>query len=206
MNNTAQQFEQNGTLLFAENKIPLQPQHWQQLEVLLDEVEYEHVVGGDVGESHSVWVSRFVNDVDSPQDLSPHTEQLRHIVMSRAMRDFYREFTGTDKLCLRRCQANRLAPGDYVGLHKDQDSNPDYVATVVFHFSSDYRGGAFVTHDPHQGDKSYTPPAHTALVNNCSIRHEVMRVTTGERLTLACFLSKAFGPSVSSRRDFKLVK
>lgn len=202
----AQQFEQNGTLLFAEQQIPLQAQHWQQLENLLNEVDYEHVVGGDAGEGHSVWVSRFVNDVDRPQDLSPRTEDVRRIVMNPQMRKFYRQFTGTDQLCLRRCQANRLGVGDYIGLHKDQDSNPDYVATIVFHFGSDYCGGAFVTHDPHQGNRSYRPLVHTALVNNCSIRHEVTPVTTGERCTLACFLSKAFGPSATQRRDFKLIK
>ncbi len=43
----AQQFEDQGTLLFGRDEIPLSDKEWQRLEELINKVDYEHVVGGD---------------------------------------------------------------------------------------------------------------------------------------------------------------
>ncbi len=202
--------QQQATLLFEENEIPLTPQEWQQLSELLDNSEYEHIIGGDANESHSVWVSRYINDVDSPEALNTQSSDIEAIVMSSKMRRFYQQFTGTDKLCLRRCQANRLHKGDYIGEHKDQDSSPDYFATIVFHFSGAYRGGYFQSGERQLDDQQprdqqrYKPSAHMALVNNCSVPHQVTKVESGERLTLACFLSTSFAPNIHSPAEFKI--
>lgn len=204
-NVVAQEFDEQGTLLFGKNEIPLNDNEWQQLEDLINQVEYEHVVGGDAGESHSVRVCRFYNDVDRPVALNDRSSDISEIVMSPKMKNFYKQFIGTDQLCLRRCQANLLHEGDYIGVHKDQDSNPDYFATVVFHFGTTYRGGAFVTHGE-SGTRYYHPTARAALVNNCFIPHEVTVVEHGERRTLACFLSKEFSGSNNQRRLFRVVE
>lgn len=202
--------EQQATLLFEENEIPLDKQEWQELSALLDKSEYEHIIGGDANESHSVWVSRYVNDVEAPQALNAFSEEVEAIIMSKKMRDFYQRFTGTNKLCLRRCQANRLKKGDYIGVHKDQDSSPDYFATIVFHFSSGYSGGYFQSGEPKSDEKKldeqqqYKPSAHMALVNNCSVPHQVTEVESGERLTLACFLSTSFAQNKNTPAAFKI--
>jgi hypothetical protein len=201
----AQQFDEQGTLLFDKNEIPLNEEEWQQLETLIHAVDYEHVVGGDAGEGHSVHVCRFYNDVDKPAPLNEKSDEIKAIVMSKKMKAFYKRFTDTEQLCLRRCQANLLYKNDYIGLHKDQDSNPDYFATVVFHFGSKYRGGAFVTHGE-DGDSSYHPISKSVLVNNCFIPHEVTAVEQGERRTLACFLSKEFSDSKNSRQQFRMAE
>lgn len=211
MNSSAEKkFETQGTLLFTQEEVPMEEGEWRQLEKILDEVEYEHVVGGDAGEGHSVQVCRFYNDVERPTALHDRSPDVSHIVMSEKMRSFYKRFTGTDKLCLRRCQANLLNEGDFIGLHKDQDSSPCYFATVVFHFGSQCSGGDFVTYDVKRGEKSYHPSKRSVLVNNCSIPHEVSKVVEGERRTLACFLSKDFGPSHkygnNNRQEFHIVK
>lgn len=194
--------EQQATLLFESEDIPLSKQEWQQLAELLSKSEFEHVVGGDADESHSVWVSRYFNDIEAPKSLNALSKEIESLVMSPKMRAFYQQFTGTDKLCLRRCQANRLYAGDYIGEHKDQDSSPDYLATIVFHFSEDYTGGYFQTSD----QQRYKPRAHMALVNSCSVPHQVTKVESGVRLTLACFLSTSFGPSKKPRVAFKVDK
>ena len=199
-----QQLADKGTLIYSGSQIPLSPEQWQTLAGLIDAAEYDHVVSGDASEQHSVHVARFVNDVDRPRDLSPLTGQVRDIVMSPGMLAFYSKFAGTTELCMRRCQANRLQPGDFIGIHKDQDSNPDYLATVVFHFDSVYEGGDFVTHHQKYGDAHYHPGPSTLLVNNCEVPHEVTPVTAGERLTLAVFLSREFGASPVRRQAFKL--
>ena len=201
-----QQFdlEQQATLLFAENEIPLNSDEWGKLSELLSDSEYEHIIGGDADESHSVWVSRYINDVDTPVALNLLSKEVEAIVMSTKMRNFYQRFTGTSELCLRRCQANRLHKGDYIGVHKDQDSSPDYFATIVFHFSNDYSGGYFQTGEQALAEQhQYKPSAHTALVNNCSVPHQVTKVEAGERLTLACFLSTSFAANTHSPAAFK---
>ncbi|PCJ89331.1 MAG: hypothetical protein COA54_00955 [Thiotrichaceae bacterium] len=197
--------EQQPTLLFEKGEIPLTDQQWQQLAHLLAKSDYQHVIGGDAEEGHSVWVSRYYNDVESPEALSALSEEIKAIVMSAEMRDFYRQFTGTDKLCLRRCQANRLSRGDYIGVHKDQDSSPDYFATIVFHFSNEYEGGYFqIENDDATTSRRYRPSAQMALVNNCSIPHQVTPVESGERLTLACFLSTSFSSNKATPHAFKI--
>lgn len=192
--------EQQATLLFEKEEIPLTELEWRQLAELLANSEYEHIIGGDADESHSVWVSRYFNDVGSPAALNAQSQEIEAIVMSPKMRGFYQRFTGADKLCLRRCQANRLRTGDYIGEHKDQDSSPEYLATIVFHFSDDYSGGYFQT----SVRQNYKPQAHMALVNNCSVPHQVTKVESGERLTLACFLSTSFLPNKKARAEFKV--
>ncbi len=186
--------------MFEEDDIPLDPQEWQQLAALLAKSEYDHIIGGDVDERHSVWVSRYFNDVDSPEALSVLSSEIQAIVMSPKMCEFYQQFTGTEKLCLRRCQANRLQKGDFIGEHKDQDSSPDYFATIVFHFSENYSGGYFQTNE----SQRYQPQARMALVNNCSVSHQVTTVEEGERLTLACFLSASFSNNKNAPMAFKI--
>ncbi len=193
---------QQPTLLFEEDDIPLSDKQWQQLAHILAKSDYKHIIGGDAKEGHSVWVSRYYNDAESPQALSVLSEEVKSIVMSEKMRTFYQQFTGTDKLCLRRCQANRLSQGDYIGVHKDQDSSPDYLATIVFHFSNGYKGGDFQIEN--DDTRRYRPSEHMALVNNCSIPHQVTRVESGERLTLACFLSTSFAANKASPHAFKI--
>ncbi|HHO58941.1 MAG TPA: 2OG-Fe(II) oxygenase [Thiotrichales bacterium] len=194
--------EERGTLVFENSELPLTPMEWQQLESLVAQSPFEHIIGGDAGESHSVHVSRYYNDVEEPVALNAIAPAIADIVMSPKMRRFYARFTGTETLCLRRCQANKMLAGDFIGMHKDQDSSPDYYATVVFHLDSAYTGGHFETCD----QRRYRPARHMALVNNCSISHQVTPVESGTRLTLACFLSPSFAPSRRPRKNFRVEK
>ncbi len=203
--NNIYDLEQQATLQFDEDTVPLSREEWRQLAELLANSKYDHIIGGDANESHSVWVSRYFNDVASPQALNEFSEDIKAIVMSPKMRDFYQQFTGTDNLCLRRCQANMMHKGDYIGVHKDQDSSPDYYATVIFHFSDDYSGGYFQTSEE-GSERQYKPGTHTVVVNNCSIPHQVTAVENGERLTLACFLSTSFELNKGSPALFKIDK
>jgi hypothetical protein len=195
--------ENQSTLLFEENEIPLTVDEWLKLAELLAESDYQHIVSGDANENHSVWVSRYHNDVSAPVALNEQSDAIKAIVMSPKMRAFYKCFTGTEELCLRRCQANRLQTGDYIGWHKDQDSSPEYLATIVFHFGEQYTGGVFQTGDDEETLRSYRPDARMALVNSCSIPHQVSMVESGERLTLACFLSTSFAANKKSRYAFR---
>ena len=206
MSNLASQFVDQGTLLFNATEFPLTTEEWQEIETVLEDAEYVNNVSCAAGEGHSVWVCRFYNDVEKPVPLHPQSQKISDIVMSPKMKAFYKQIIGSDELCLRRCQANLLHEGDYIGVHVDQDSNPDYFATVVLHFDTEYRGGEFITRDQQRGDHIYSPNKRAALVNDCSIPHEVSKVESGSRKTLACFLSKNFSDSNNHRKDFRVVK
>jgi 2OG-Fe(II) oxygenase superfamily len=193
-------YENQGCTLIPEELVPLTGAQWQSLMRLCQAVNYEKVVGGDTGDAHSVWVGRFINDVNLPRQYSDCTPAMLEILMSPAMQRWYSDCTGlSEPLCLRRCQANKMQPGDFIGYHIDRDTTPDYDATFIFHLSQDYQGGNFVAHHPQLGSISYTTHNHQVMLNRSDIPHEVLPVTQGTRLSLACFLSRNFGPSQKPR-------
>jgi len=201
----AEAFKQYGALIIHPDEIPLNAHHWQQLESILSSMDYEKVVGGDTGDAHSVWVGRFINDVHKPEYLHPQTEQVLEILMSPVMRRFFSDITGDSPLCVRRCQANRLMEGDFIGYHIDQDTTPDYKATAIFQLSSDYQGGEFIVHHPVRGDVPVDFPRYSVLMNRGDIPHQVKPVQNGVRSTLACFFSTNFGPTQKPRTEIKVV-
>lgn len=168
---------------------------------MCQQLDFEKVVGGDTGDAHSVWVGRFINDENLPRQYSDSTPDLLDILMSPAMQAWYAECTGMQTpLCLRRCQANKMRSGDFIGYHIDRDTTPDYDATFIFHLSQDYQGGEFVVHHPQQGELHFRTQTHQVMLNRGDIPHEVLPVASGERLSLACFLSTNFGPSTKPRQ------
>lgn len=197
-------YQSDGCTLIAEDAVPLTTAQWQAILQLCQSVDYEKVVGGDTGDAHSVWVGRFVNDVVLPEHYSERTPELLEIIMSPTMQRWYSQCTGLEEpLCLRRCQANKMQSGDFIGYHIDRDTTPDYDATFIFHLSQEYQGGEFVVHHPQQGSLRYTTRQHQVMLNRGDIPHEVLPIATGMRLSLACFLSRHFGPSHKTRLHIK---
>jgi predicted 2-oxoglutarate/Fe(II)-dependent dioxygenase YbiX len=199
-----EQFQEQGYVVLQRDEIPLSAPQWDQLQALLNRMDYAKVVGGDTGDAHSVWVGRFVNDVEKPQSLHALTDSVLNIVMNDAMHTFFSQFVGSYPLCVRRCQANRLLSEDFIGYHIDRDTTPDYYATAVFQLSEGYSGGEFVLYHPEQGEKIVPLPKYSVLLNRGDIPHEVMPVKSGVRLTLACFFSTNFGVTRKPRSAIKI--
>ena len=197
-------FHQHGAIVLQREELPLSSSDWVALESLLAKMDYAKVVGGDTGDAHSVWVGRFINDVEKPESLHELTQSLLEIVMSEEMHAFFGQLVGAYPLCLRRCQANRLFNGDFIGYHIDRDTTPDYRATAVFQFSDDFEGGEFKLYHPVDGEKVVKLPRHSVLLNRGDIPHEVMPVKSGVRLTLACFFSTNFGATSKARSEIKI--
>jgi len=197
-------FRQQGYVVLQRDEIPLQPAQWDQLQSLLERMDYAKVVGGDSGDAHSVWVGRFINDVEKPELLHDLTAAVLDIVMSSALHTFFGQLIGSYPLCVRRCQANRLLTNDFIGYHVDRDTTPDYDATAVFQFSDVYEGGEFVLYHPELGRQIVSLPKYSVLLNRGDIPHEVMPVTGGVRLTLACFFSTNFGATRKPRSAIKI--
>ena len=201
----AEAFNRYGALVIRPEELPLEADDWQQLDSILTAMDYEKVVGGDTGDAHSVWVGRFVNDVHKPEYLHPLTEKTLAILMSPAMHRFFSAIIGEAPLCVRRCQANRLLKGDFIGYHVDQDTTPDYNATAIFQMSSDFQGGEFVVHHPQRGDVAVEFPRYSVLMNRGDIPHQVKPVQSGMRSTLACFFSTNFGQTQKPRSEIRVL-
>lgn len=200
----AELFQQRGAIVLQREELPLSNSLWDALEALLAQMDYAKVVGGDTGDAHSVWVGRFVNDVEKPESLHVLTQPLLEIVMNEDMRAFFGQLVGAYPLCMRRCQANRLFHEDFIGYHIDRDTTPDYTATAVFQFSDEFEGGEFMLYHPEDGEKLVKLPKYSVLLNRGDIPHQVMPVQTGVRLTLACFFSTNFGATRKPRSEIKI--
>lgn len=200
----AQVFEQQGFLFLAEDEIPLSQAQWQALERLVNDVTYQKVVGGDTGDAHSVWVGRFINDVEYPQSLHAETDLLLDVVLSERLRRLFSGMLGASEPCVRRCQANRLKIGDFIGLHVDQDTTPDYHVTAIFQINENYQGGEFILLHPQLGRLTFKLPRRSILINRGDIPHLVNPVTAGERQTLACFLSSHAGATRNPRKPIQI--
>jgi len=200
----AESFQQHGAIVLQRDELPLANTQWETLESLLAQMDYAKVVGGDTGDAHSVWVGRFVNDVEKPESLHALTQPLLEIVMNEEMHRFFGQLIGDYPLCIRRCQANRLFQEDFIGYHMDRDTTPDYTATAVFQFSDQFEGGEFILYHPEEGKKLVKLPKYSVLLNRGDIPHQVMPVQTGVRLTLACFFSTNFGATSKPRSEIKI--
>jgi predicted 2-oxoglutarate/Fe(II)-dependent dioxygenase YbiX len=199
----SEEFQRNGAIVAERAEIPLSANQWSELEEILQRMDYAKVVGGDSGDAHSVWVGRFVNDIEMPASLHALSDRVMQIVMCAAMQQFLARLIESQPLCVRRCQANRLSVGDFIGYHIDQDTTPDYKATAIFQFSDNYTGGDFVLHHQH-GDQVMAMPKYSMLINRGELPHQVTPVIQGERLTLACFFSTNFGVTQKPRTAIKI--
>ncbi|MGD8566500.1 MAG: 2OG-Fe(II) oxygenase [Gammaproteobacteria bacterium] len=200
----AHQFEADGAVVILRDEIPLSTEQWRSVEAIVRDIEYARIVGGDTGDAHSVWVGRFVNDVDRPQLLHDSSEQLLNVLFSDPMQRFFGQIIGAQPLCVRRCQANRLFVGDFIGHHIDRDTTPDYLATAIFQLSDAFEGGEFVLYHPERGQYTVNLPKYSLVLNRGDIPHEVLPVQHGMRQSLACFFSTNFGPTHKPRTDFKI--
>jgi hypothetical protein len=200
----AKEFTENGAVVIRREEIPLSAAQWQAVETLVRDIDYAKIVGGDTGDAHSVWVGRFVNDVERPQLLHEASERILALLLNDAMHQFFARIIDAQPLCVRRCQANRLFEGDFIGYHVDRDTTPDYLATAVFQLSEGFEGGEFRLFHGQRGEYTVELPKYAVLLNRGDIPHEVLPVKHGMRQSLACFFSTNFGPTRKTRSDFKI--
>ena len=197
-------FQTEGMVVLGPQDLPLTAEQRDRLINVTQAIDYVKVVGGDTGDKHSVWVGRFINDVDHPTWLHPLTSTLLDIVMAEPLKQLYCQMLRTERLCVRRCQANRLEEGDFIVYHVDKDTPPDYLATAIFQLSDQYTGGEFILEHPQLGQKIIELPFFSVLINRGDIPHWVTPVTSGQRHTVACFLSTNFGQTQKPRVDIQI--
>jgi hypothetical protein len=189
------QIDQEGTVLLASKDCPLDVAQWDSLDALTapDALPYEQVEYGDTGDRHCVEVGRFLTDSDEPRAVHSTADEVLTNIDGPAMRRLYEGLLGRTALTIRRCQVNLLRAGGFVGIHVDQDANPDYLAAVVLQLGKDYQGGEYVVHHQRCGRLCYRIPYHSMLISQCDLSHEVTPVTSGIRKTLVYFIAAHAG-------------
>jgi predicted 2-oxoglutarate/Fe(II)-dependent dioxygenase YbiX len=89
--------------------------------------------------------------------------------------------------------------GDYFRRHRDNQTPTTATRrfALTLNLNSDeYEGGEVIF--PEYGDYRYKPPAGAAVLFSCSLLHEALPVTKGQRFALLSFLRDASDPGTDS--------
>jgi predicted 2-oxoglutarate/Fe(II)-dependent dioxygenase YbiX len=198
----AQRLKESGSLYLAEDTHFFTDAEWAEIERIASSpaLPWEKVLIGDADEPNDVSVARFMTDIDAPRVVNEAlSEQILPILNSEKVNAYCREAVGARELFLRRVQINRMGEGSFIGLHLDQDSNPDYEISVVLQLGSDYEGGEFFVHLNDADHRHYLTSYRSVLISRCELRHEVRRVLGGTRTTLVFFYSRWHGANQRKR-------
>ncbi|MFN6268494.1 MAG: 2OG-Fe(II) oxygenase [Alphaproteobacteria bacterium] len=168
-------------------------EEWNEIETLSlhSGLPYETVLIGDAGEPNKVEVGRLMTDVDRPRVVNPEISEKMMSVLGapRRMAILQKLIGATGPLHMRRAQINLMHEGSFIGVHLDNDSNPDYEISVVLQLGRAFEGGDFVVHRPDGGKTTISPEFQSVTVSRCDYPHEVRRVDGGVRASLVFFVS-----------------
>lgn len=198
----ARQLEESGSIYLPEASGFFSAAQWETIERIASspELPWEKVLVGDADEPNDVQVARFMTDIDRPRVVNDHlAEQLLPVIGSDAVKAYCQQALGSPELHLRRVQINRMGKGSFIGLHLDQDSNPDYEVSVVLQLGSQYEGGEFVVQRGEGDARTYLTEYRSVLISRCDLPHEVCEVLGGARTTLVFFFSSWGGENQRKR-------
>lgn len=135
-----------------------------------------------------------MTDIDFPRVVNEKlARQLLPILTSDKVMNYCKAALGEKDLFIRRVQINKMTRGSFIGLHLDQDSNPDYEISLVLQLGQDYEGGDFIVHRAENDLRAYTSKYRSVLISRCDLQHEVSEVLSGQRTSLVFFLSRHHG-------------
>lgn len=165
-----------------------------RLEGLQAQIPEETVTNGDAGDKHDIYVRRIM--VDRAGELptvvnQPFSGGILDILYGEPRAQVLAAlFQSDDRFYIRRCQMNRMTANSFIGIHLDAASNPDYDYSMIVQLGRSFEGGDFVVHDDRGHQYAYRASYGSVLVTTCKFRHEVTRVTAGERNSLVYFYSR----------------
>ena len=187
-------WRKNGVILLEPNQNIYSDEDILEMQHLADQLPYEWVEVGDAGEPNAVEVGRFMTDVEAPERVNrPLSDQILAIIVQAPQMCAFKALLNVNELHIRRMQVNRIHEAGFVGYHLDTDSNPDYLAAVIFQFGDDFEGGEYVVYDQEKVKNSISPPQFSMIISDCRFPHEVKPVRSGIRTSLVFFLSQNGG-------------
>lgn len=197
MGHFAHQLRADGAVVLdAQSGFFTEPE-WASLEtigLLSGLLPYESVEIGDAGESNKVEVGRLMTDVEEPLVVNESiSRQMLAILCAPQRVRFMEALLDMAPLHIRRAQINSMHKGSFIGVHVDQDSNPDYECSLVLQFGRAFEGGEFVIHLPDGRRNVIVPQFRSVVITRCDLAHEVCTVQGGTRTSLVYFVSRHAG-------------
>lgn len=189
---------EEGTVVLPPGSVFSHPE-LERIYELQSHFEEERVSGGDPGDEHDIFVRRILTDRvgEVPTlTLEPYASQIMGILDDAPRRQLFSVLLGNDEpRCIRRCQTHRMTVGSYLGAHIDVESNPHNDYSVVIQLGRDFNGGEFVVYPQDEAERVYETHYGTVLITACTLKHEVRKVRSNERHSVAYFYSRYTGPN-----------
>ncbi|MBN9343600.1 MAG: hypothetical protein BGN93_08260 [Acinetobacter sp. 39-4] len=173
-------------ILINEEELPFTINEWQALEKIVNKAEYEAPKKGDTDETLSLKVMR----AKKAGDPTNYNKPLLKLLLKPELCHYLQHRLEMKNYFIDRVQIHHYQEGDFISMHCDNDSCPDYKFSLILHMTEEYEGGEFRVRDKNNNIKSFKVPKHTLLVTSSALSHEVTRVTSGERKVIVWFISE----------------
>ncbi|MBN9413176.1 MAG: 2OG-Fe(II) oxygenase [Candidatus Paracaedimonas acanthamoebae] len=173
-------------ILINKAELPITSKEWQSLENIVHNAEYEAPKKGDTNEHLSLKVMR----AKKPGDPINYNEPLLKLLLKPELCCYLQQRLEMKSYFVDRVQIHHYQEGDFISMHCDNDSCPDYKFSLVLHMTEEYEGGEFRVQDKNKNIKSFRAPKHTLLITSSALSHEVTRVMSGERKVIVWFISE----------------
>ncbi len=139
---------------------------------------------------NNIEIASFIEDRPNtfPTSKSPRAHEILSHITSRDVSHFITDLIGgPDPLFFRRCQALTLIKGKCLDAHVDVSANPTYKAAFILGIADEYLGGNFVLIDKQGVSHKKHLKMGEMIILDSTVVHEIERVTSGRRITLAGF-------------------
>jgi hypothetical protein len=157
---------------------------------------YEEITHEKRGAHQWIRIARFITDEPLPAETKhPVTRLAADVIAREVVTRRVCELTGFEHLRLRRVQAHVLEPGNFLDPHIDNGANPLWDISTICGFESASQGGTLVVEAEDGSKISYDGSAGTVVLFRANLRHEITRVISGQRRTLACWYSRSDAPN-----------
>ncbi len=177
----------SGKVIVNEKFLP-----WNQSELKLIEertspknIVYSRTEYGDTGERNPVSYFRLLH----PEIQETFLPECLKLIRNKETKAFFLSLTGLSDFTIDRCKVHLYQKGDFIALHNDNESCPEYLYTVILLLSEDYIGGELIV----KKDSCYyslKPEMFSMIVINSFLSHEVKEIFAGLRRAFVFFLRK----------------
>ena len=185
LKNANSTLQSDGSILFSDHELPISKTEWKLLASLFQgaELNFETLFKGDTDEKLSLNCLRIKKQLDS----NISNQSIFNILTTPLFTKFLSKALCLSDFEIDRCQAHIYKKGDFLGLHNDKDSAPDYLYSCIISFSSNYSGGEFILYDKNKVER-FKPLDKSLLIIKSGLFHEVKEVLSGERRVLVFFI------------------
>lgn len=171
--------------------------NWHALETIIEDIKINSpeiienpIIGDSRNEPVKLNVVRFIirNNQNSIMVNEFYCSQILNIIEKTKLIAYITKYSGIDNLKILRLQLNLMEVGSFIGIHTDQESDSDYLVTVLLRTQSNYSNGELILYGVKKNIINQKP--RTIFLMDSAIEHEVKPVTKGCRNTFVIVLGR----------------